>query len=113
MPADFVSEALTPLGTTFDAGRMACGEPGLPRRFRWRKQNYTVAEVQERWKEYGDCTHGSGERYLRKHGYRVKTEDGWTFRIYFQRHFGKVWKKNAARWWIYSAEAPLPVPAKD
>lgn len=102
MPDAFISEPITPLEASFDASGMARGEPGLPRQFRWRKQAYLIAEVLEQWKEHGPCTHGSGERYVRKHGYRVRTTDGTVFRLYFQRNFGRG--HPTARWWIYSIE---------
>lgn len=104
MPSAFVSEPLTPLEQSFDAARMAHGEPGMPRKFRWRRRTIEVAEVLETWKEYGDCTHGSGERYLRKHGYRIRTTDGLVLKIYFQRRYGKVQRKESSRWWVFSIE---------
>ena len=82
---------------------MARGEPGLPRKFRWRKRELEVAEVLETWRDYGDCTHGSGERYLRKHGFRLRTVDGMVLKIFFQRSFGHS-KNAAARWWLQSVE---------
>jgi phosphoribosylglycinamide formyltransferase-1 len=104
MRTAFVSEAIVPLDGSFDAAGMATGGPGLPRRFRWRRDVLEVAEVLESWKEYGDCTHGSGERYVRKHAFRVRTTDGRVLRLYFQRHFGKR-QTSRARWWIQSVEA--------
>ena len=63
MPASFVSEPLLPLGGSFDTALMAQGEPGLPQWFRWRGQEWRVAAILEKWKEHGDCRHGSGERW--------------------------------------------------
>ncbi len=104
MPSSFVSEPITPVDGSFDTDGMACGEPGLPHQFSWRKQTFTVAEVLERWKEHGNCAHGSGERYVRKHGFRVRTTDGTLFQLYFQRSFGRAKFRTANRWWIYSVE---------
>jgi hypothetical protein len=106
MPATstFVSEPLTPLDQSFDADRMAQGEPGLPHIFRWRKQEWRVGEVLEQWKEHGDCTHGSGERYVRKHVYRVRMTNGWVLRLYFQRSFGRRKFRIKSRWWVQSVE---------
>jgi phosphoribosylglycinamide formyltransferase-1 len=100
----FISEPIVPVEASFDTGGMARGEPGLPRKFRWRKKEFVVAEVLERWKEHGDCRHGSGERYVRKHGYRVRTTDGAVFRIYFQRSQGRGKLSGKSRWWIHSIE---------
>jgi len=63
-----------------------------------------VAEVLEQWKDHGNCKHGSGERYVRKHIYAVRTTDGTLFRLYFQRTFGKA--RQTARWWVHSVEEP-------
>jgi hypothetical protein len=104
MPCSFVSEAIVPVDASFDTGGMAQGEPGLPQRFRWRKNEYAVAEVLERWKEHGDCRHGSGERYVRKHGYRVRTTNGTAMNLYFQRSAGRGKLPAKSRWWIHSIE---------
>lgn len=100
----FVSEALTPVGD-FDASAMAQGEPGLPEKFRWRGRVLEISAVLERWKEHGDCKHGSGERYLRKHCYRFRTLDGAILSVYFQRSFGRS-RKTSSRWWLQGIEEP-------
>jgi phosphoribosylglycinamide formyltransferase-1 len=103
MLAKFISEPITP-DASFDAGAMARGEPGLPEKFRWRQRDLVVAEVLESGRAYGDCKHGSGERYLRKHSFRVRTVDGLVLQIYFQRTLGKA--RASARWWLQSMEEP-------
>jgi hypothetical protein len=100
----FISEQIVPVDASFDTTGMAQGEPGLPQKFRWRKREFIVAEVLERWKEHGDCRHGSGERYVRKHGYRVRTMDGTVMRLYFQRSAGRGKLSGKSRWWIQSIE---------
>ncbi len=80
------------------------GEPGLPRVFRWRKKEWLIVEVLESWKEHGDCAHGSGERYVRKHVYRVRTNAGPILRLYFQRSFGRGKFRIKSRWWVHSIE---------
>lgn len=102
MALNFISEPLTPVGVAFDTAGMAQGMPGVPQVFRWRGREWVVSEVLETWKEHGDCTHGSGERYVRKHGFRLRTADGAVFKVYFQRHFGRA--KQGVRWWIQSME---------
>lgn len=102
----FVSQPLRPLGGDFDTAAMARGKPGLPARFAWGRRTFTVAEVLEQGRDYGDCTHGSGERYLRRHRFRLRTVEGPIFEVYFIRHFGKVWKKRSPRWWIARVEEP-------
>ena len=103
MPATFISEPITP-DASFDPLAMARGEPGLPEKFRWRGREWIVAEVLETSKEYGDCKHGSGERYVRRHCFRIRTTEGHVMRVYFQRTFGRA--RAAARWWLQSVEEP-------
>ena len=101
MPARLISAPLVP-DRSFDVSSMASGAPGVPGKFHWGKSELVVAEILDRDKEYGDCTHGSGERYLRKHVYRIRTADGLVARIYFLRSFGRA--RAAARWWLHSFE---------
>lgn len=100
----FISEPIEPAGLTMDASRMAMGEPGLPRRFRWRKTEYEVADVIERWKDSAPCRNGSGEMYLRKHWYAVRTTCGLRMTVYFerQRRRGAAGRIGGARWWLYT-----------
>ncbi|MDE1170086.1 MAG: DUF6504 family protein [Verrucomicrobium sp.] len=100
MARRFVSAPLQPASPGFDAGAMARGEPGLPLSFLWEERTLTIAEVLERGRAYGDCTHGSGERYLRRHSWRVRTTDGALAEIYFQRSFGRSRFQGKARWWL-------------
>jgi len=108
MATTFVSEPLTPVDASFDTAMMSAGEPGLPQIFRWRKKEWRVAKVLESWKEHGDCAHGSGERYVRKHVYRVRTINGWVLRLYFQRSFGRGKFRIKSRWWVHSIESSAP-----
>lgn len=102
MALHFIGEPITPVRAAFGTEGMAQGMPGVPKAFRWRGRVWEVAEVLGTWKEHGDCTHGSGERYVRKHGFRLRTADGAVFKVYFQRNFGRA--KRGVRWWIRSME---------
>ncbi len=105
MPGSFIGEPILPVEASFDTDGMARGEPGLPQKFRWRKREFTVAEVLERWKDHGDCRHGSGERYVRKHGFLVRTTDNTVMKLYFQRSVGRGKLPAGSRWWIQSIES--------
>jgi hypothetical protein len=113
MPSSFVSEPIVPVPGTFDAAGMSRGEPGLPRQFRWRRKLVTVVQELESWRDHGDCRNGSGERYVRRHIYRVRTDDGSILRLYFQRTAGRE-AIGKARWWLHSIEscAPAGSPAQ-
>lgn len=99
MKETFVGEAITPEDMSFSGSPMAVGEPGLPRTFSWKGRRYSVIEVLEKWKESGDCRHGSGERYVRKHWFRVRTTDNLEMKIYFERQRRS---SGGSRWRLYS-----------
>lgn len=113
MASKFISEPIRPVTATFDTGRMAGGEPGLPQEFVWRGKKYSVRDVLRSWKKTGPCRHGSGEQYVRKHWYEVKTEDGTVMKIYFDRQ--PKGPAGTKRWWLLSVERgqirpPSPPP---
>jgi hypothetical protein len=99
MAEEFVCEPIQPVAGTFDPAGMARGEPGLPQRFLWRDTEYTVAAVLAVWKEDGPCKSGSGEMYLRKHWFKILTEQGPRMTIYFERQ-PRSKRQNKARWWL-------------
>ena len=101
MSKQFVSEPIEPVGGTMSARRMSRGEPGLPRRFRWRDAEHEVAEVLEQWKETSCCRHGGGEQYVRKHWFRVRTTDGAEMRLCFERQ-ARSGRERTRRWWLHT-----------
>jgi len=100
----FISETIIPVVSTCDTSRMAVGEPGLPREFRWRGRTLEVTAVLRAWRETGKCTHGSPERYVRKHWFEVATTSGDTMKIYFERQARRG--KKGDRWWLFSILEP-------
>ena len=105
MPEEFISEAIQPVVETIDTSRMAAGEPGLPRQFRWRSQIVSITRVLKTWRETGPCHHGSSDRYVRKHWFEVLTDSGATMKIYFERQPRSARKKKEG-WWLFSTERP-------
>ena len=101
MTEEFVSEAIKPVPGAMDVSGMLRGEPGLPKRFVWREQEYVVAEVLERWKESSPCRSGGRERYLRKHWFRIRTTTGDEMKIYFERQ-PRSGREAKSRWWLYT-----------
>jgi len=101
MSEEFISEPIEPVAGTFDTAAMTRGEPGLPGRFKWRDKEYAVADVLEAWKETGPCRSGGPERYLRKHWYKIMTEDGSEMTVYFERQ-PRSKRRNKVRWWLYT-----------
>jgi phosphoribosylglycinamide formyltransferase-1 len=96
----FISEAIQPVAETIDAARMSTGGPGLPRQFRWRSQTIQIAQVLNTWRETGPCHHGSGEQYVRKHWFEVRTDSGDTMKIYFERQPRSGTGRR--RWWLFT-----------
>ena len=105
MSEEFVSEPIVPVEGTFDATAMTRGEPGLPGRFLWRGQQYSTADVLEAWKETGPCRSGGPEQYLRKHWFKIRTDDGLEMTIYFERQ-ARARGRGKKRWWLYTVKRP-------
>jgi len=101
----FVSEAIEPATDSMDATAMARGEPAMPKRFTWRDKEYTVETVLEAWKETSPCRHGSGEQYVRKHWFRVRTTAGDEMKVYFERQ-PKSKRERKRRWWLHTVATP-------
>ena len=99
MTETFIGESLVPEDMSFSVSPMAMGKPGLPRSFSWKGGKFSVLEVLEEWKETGACRHGSGERYVRKHWFRIKTTEHREMSIYFERQ-GR--SSGGSRWRLYS-----------
>ena len=100
MSVQFISETIRLVAATCDTSCMAAGEPGLPREFVWRGKHVRVVDVRRAWKTTGDCRHGSGEQYVRKHWYEVVTEDDGVMTIYFERQPRRGHTNE--RWWLFS-----------
>ena len=81
---------------------MARGEPGVPRRFRWRGREYRVDAILPGWKEMSAPEGAGGDRYVRRHGSVVRTTDGSTLRLVAER--GTSGRK--VRWWVRRVDVP-------
>lgn len=103
---DFISEPIKPDRATGDAAAMSRGMAGLPTGFTWRDGHCLVGEVIESWKQSEPCDHHSGERYYRKHFYRIRMDSGEVWTVYAVRHV-KTGENPRRRWWLYTVESPL------
>jgi hypothetical protein len=105
---ELVSEPLKPLAGTFGTRAMAAGLPGLPAGFAWRGETHRIETVLESWKESGP-EHGrlSGERYLRRHCFRLRMSDASVWRVYFTRQPAPG-ASPKARWFLYSVKRGQP-----
>ena len=101
MKGQLISEPLQPVTDEVSAHHATSGEPLLPSKFIWRGSEYAVGEVLEKWKQSGDCTHGSGERYVRKHWFTIRTTNGEEMKIYFERK-QRSGSPAKQRWWLYT-----------
>jgi hypothetical protein len=107
MSEEFISESIEPVAGTSRTAAMSRGEPGRPGRFIWRGKEYTVAEVLQSWKQSGPCKSGSGEMYLRKHWFKIKTANGLQMTIYFERQ-PRSKQQSKRRWWLYTISNTQP-----
>ena len=96
----FVSEPVIPVADAFDAKRMSVGEPGLPREFLWRNDTVQITQVLRTWRTTKSCRHGSGEQYVRRHWFEIKTAGHGTMKIYFDK--GSRGGRKEMGWWIFS-----------
>jgi hypothetical protein len=99
---EFVSEAIEPRGGTFDTTAMGRGEPGLPAGFTWRDVSYDVDALLGQWKQSGpEKGRRRGERYLRRHVYRLRMSDGAVWTVYFTRQPSGGGRQ---RWFLYEID---------
>lgn len=99
MKERFIGEPIFPAKDSFLLSEAAIGEPGLPQQFSWKRNEFTIVAVLEKWREAGDCHHGSGERYVRKHWFRVRTTENLEMKIYFERQRRT---RGDSRWRLYT-----------
>lgn len=97
----FVSEEIVPAPGSGLASTAARGEPAVPARFTWRGTEYRLTAILQAWKTTGPCSHGSGERYVRRHWYTVKADPAAVMTLYFDRQ-ARQKRRPKARWWLYS-----------
>ena len=107
--SDFISEPIEPDAGTFDAAAMASGRPGLPSGFAWRERHYAILEILSEWKASEAEYHLRGERYYRKHYWRVRVDSGEIMTIYAVRHV-KSGENPKKRWWLYTIDASSELP---
>ena len=88
-----ISEPVAPVAGSFNCAAMAQGEPGVPMIFSWRGKEYHVEAILENWKNFRSCRNGSGEQYVNKHFFKVRTESGEVMTLYRARTGSKkdVW----------------------
>lgn len=115
--AKFVSERIVPARGTFDATRLARGEPGLPTSFTWRGQRHEWRAILETGKLA--TPEFSGELYVRRHEWTLLMDDGSTWEIYMLRQMPKSpgGTSRAARWFLKTRRdageenSPPPTPS--
>ncbi len=102
MTERFISEEIKPVPAALELSSRP-GEPALPRRFLWDGDEVTISLVHRTWKTTSACTHGSGERYVRRHWYEIETEDGIRMILYFDRKPASS-RQTRKRWWLFSID---------
>lgn len=102
--SEFVSESITPDAGTHDAAAMARGQAGLPKGFTWRGTHFTIVETISEWKASEAENHAGGERYYRKHYWKVRVDTGQTMTLYAVRR-PKPGENPKRRWWLYTVDS--------
>ena len=97
----FIGKVIKPPAGAFLTGPMVTGEPSPPTEFNWQGRTYHLKTIVRRWKEHAPCRNGSGERYLRRHWYRVETREGPVMTLYFDRQ-PRPGRKPTERWCLYT-----------
>ena len=105
MKESLISEAIEPLLAEEADHPFRAGEPILPSRFRWRGTEYRIAGILRTWKEYSPGTRQMPDRYLRKHWFHVRTDDGSEMKLYFERSVRSKGTERA-RWWLFTVVPP-------
>jgi hypothetical protein len=83
---------------------MSAGLPGLPRSFNWRGADYRVEEQLEAWKASApEGGRADGERYLRRHYFRLRMTGGAVWTVYFVRQAPRSGSAKL-RWFLYLVE---------
>ena len=101
--SSFSGRVLKPVGGEFRPA--SGGAPAVPARFSVQGGGHLgVVSVVEEWRDYADCHHGGTERYLRRHWYKVVSEDQRVARIYFDRQ-PRRGRPATERWCLYAWES--------
>jgi len=102
----FVSEEMIPVPGSADVRAMGRGEPGLPKRFTWRRRRYAVAGLLRSWKSSSpEGGRPGGDVYLRRHWFEILTDTGDVMTVYCERQ-ARNRKRPKSRWWVYSVAGP-------
>lgn len=105
MMEEFVSEPIKPRAGTADRAAMATGVPGLPDGFDWRGTSFDIVATLETWKaSAAEGGRPGGERYLRRHYYRLKMSDGSVWVVYFLRQTPRGGSAKR-RWFLLSVSS--------
>ena len=98
----FVSEPLTPIGGTISTADLARAEPSLPEGFVWRGRECRIVGVLEKSRSYRI---DMGDKYLARHLWRLRMEDGAIWNVYFARHSpGRKRRVAEPRWFLKTVE---------
>jgi hypothetical protein len=103
----FVSEPIIPVGGELDSAALARAEPSLPGAFRWRDREVRIAGVLLASRDVREESF-SGERYLRRHVWKLRMEDGARWEVYFVRSAPAPSPRRGgrARWFLKTIEEP-------
>lgn len=102
-PERLVSQPIRPVDPGDALIAWTVGEPLLPKAFLWQQATIRLEQCLEKWKESAAAE--GGERYVRKHWYRVRLADGRVAKLYCLRRPDHR-RKAALRWRLFSLAEP-------
>lgn len=90
----FVSRPIKPDGPEL-LTQPTGSEPPVPRAFVWNDRTLKISVVLRTWR--GTKT-DRGDAYLKRHWFELRTEDGATIEVYYDREA----RRDASQWWLYT-----------
>jgi Family of unknown function (DUF6504) len=72
-------------------------EPPVPAAFLWGGRTLRVAAVARSWRS---TKTDRGDAYLKRHWFELRTEDGATLEVYYDREV----RRGAPQWWLYTID---------
>jgi hypothetical protein len=96
MARKFVSQPIAPSGEQLVTPASG-SEPPVPRAFRWGNRRLEIAEVARSWRS---TKTDRGDAYLKRHWFELRTGDGATVEVYFDRQA----RRGSSQWWLYAID---------
>lgn len=98
MARKFVSQPIGPAGDGFLTPASGSAPP-MPCAFTWEDRTLRITAVLRSWRS---SKTDRGDTYLKRHWFELKTDDGATIEVYYDRETPA--RRGASRWWLYTID---------